>query len=131
MLGGSYINIGQPERWVELCRAQLARGRDTHAFTRACLVVALTVAGSGEEARAAAHGLIDAAEATRNPNVLAFALMADGVAFCDADRVRALEALRRGLVAQLTSLPFIAQVTSAWTAPPQVAPALIGHCHVD
>jgi putative drug exporter of the RND superfamily len=29
------------------------------------------------------------------------------------------------LVAQLTSLPFVAQVTSAWTAPPQVAPALI------
>ena len=25
--------IGQPERWVELCRAQLARGRDTHVFT--------------------------------------------------------------------------------------------------
>ena len=32
-----------------------------------CLVVALTIAGSGEEARAAANGLIDAAEATHNP----------------------------------------------------------------
>ena len=37
--------IGQPERSVEWCRAQLARGRDTHALTRACLVVALTIAG--------------------------------------------------------------------------------------
>ena len=67
LLGGAYMAIGQPERWVEWCRAQLARGRDTHAFTRACLVFALTMAGSGEEAMAAANGLIDAAEATRNP----------------------------------------------------------------
>ena len=97
IVGVSYLNIGQPERWVELCRAQLARGRGSHAFTRACLVIALTVAGSGEEARAATQGLIDAAEATRNPYVLAFALIADGLAFRDADRVRALGALRRGL----------------------------------
>ena len=45
LLGGAYLLIGQPERQVEWCRAQLARGRDTHTLTRACLVVALTVAG--------------------------------------------------------------------------------------
>ena len=44
-LGGAYVFIGQPERWVEWCRAQLARGRDTHTLTRACLVIALTIAG--------------------------------------------------------------------------------------
>ena len=55
-------------------------------------------AGAGEEARAAANGLIDAAEATHNPYALACALFAYGVAFGDADPVRALEALRRGLV---------------------------------
>ena len=49
----SYLIIGQPERWVELCRARLARGGGSHAFARASLVFALTVAGSGEEARAA------------------------------------------------------------------------------
>ena len=38
--------IGQPERSVEWCRAQLARGRDTHTLTRAALVLALTIAGS-------------------------------------------------------------------------------------
>ena len=70
--------IGQPERWVEWCRAQLARGRDTHAFTRASLVIALTIAGSDDEAIAAANGLIDAAEATRNPLALAWALFAYG-----------------------------------------------------
>ena len=47
---------------------------------------------------AAANGLIDAAEATRNPYALSFALMAYGFAFRDADPDRALEAMRRGLV---------------------------------
>ncbi|MGO9352049.1 MAG: adenylate/guanylate cyclase domain-containing protein [Mycobacterium sp.] len=97
-LGLVYMAIGQPERGVEWCRAQLARGRDTHTLTRACLVDALTVAGAVDEARAAANGLIDAAEATRNPWALSFALHAYGYAFRDADPVRALEALRRGLV---------------------------------
>ena len=97
-LGAVYMAIGQPERTVEWCRAQLARGRDTHTFTRSMLVTALAVAGAGEEARAAANGLIEAAEATHNPQVLANALYAYGYAFGDADPVRALEALRRGLV---------------------------------
>jgi predicted ATPase len=90
--------IGQPQRAVEWCRDQLARGRDTHTLIRASLVVALTVAGAGDEARAAANGLIDAAEATHNPCALANALYAYGYAYRDADPVRALEALRRGLV---------------------------------
>jgi predicted ATPase/class 3 adenylate cyclase len=97
-LGVAYWVIGQPERWVEWCRAQLARGRDTHAYTRACLVLAVAFAGCGEEARAAAHGLIEAAEATHNPFVLSFALWAYGFAFRDADPAGVLEALRRGLV---------------------------------
>jgi hypothetical protein len=103
-----YTYIGQPERWVEWCRAQLARGRDTHTFTRAYLVNGLAIAGAGEEARAAANGLIDAAEATNNPHALAYALTAYGYAFRDADPTEALEALRRGLViAQDSSNRFI------------------------
>ena len=98
LLGSAYLYIGQPERQVEWCRAELARGRDTHALTRAALVVALSFAGCGEEARAAAHGLIEAAEATRNPFVLSLALHVHGRAFRDADPAGALEALRRGLV---------------------------------
>jgi len=97
-LGAAYAAIGQPERWVEWCRAQLARGHDTNTLTRAYLVQSLTIAGAGEEARAAANGLIDAAEATHNPYALAYALHAYGYAFRRADPVRALEALRRGLV---------------------------------
>ena len=67
LLGAAYMVIGQPERTVEWCRAQLARGRDTHTLTRTTLVIALTMAGRGDEAMAAANGLIEAAEATRNP----------------------------------------------------------------
>ena len=97
-LGGAYVYIGQPERCVEWCRAQLARGRDTHTLTRAVLVIALKIAGSEDEAMAAAKGLIDAAEATRNPYALSFALLAYGFAFRDADPDRAREAMRRGVV---------------------------------
>jgi hypothetical protein len=97
MLGSAYIAAGQPERTVEWSRAQIALGRDTHTFTRAWTVFALVYAGSREEARAATTGLIDAAEATRNPYALANALSAYGFAFRDADPQRAVEARRRGL----------------------------------
>jgi predicted ATPase/class 3 adenylate cyclase len=105
VLGNAYLHIGQPERCVEWCRAQLARGRDTHTVITAYLVNALALAGSHDEAMAAADGLIDAAEATHNPAVLALALYVQDqlyahhdVAFRDADPVAALDALRRGLV---------------------------------
>ena len=97
-LGAVYLAIGQPERWAELCRAQLARRRDTPVQIRAWLVSALAVAGSGGEAMDSADGLIEAAEATSNPSLLAFALAAYGSAFRDVDPVGALNALGRGLV---------------------------------
>src|SRR5271155_70330 len=97
-LGAAYLHFGQPERQVEWCRARLAFGRDTHGITRAFLTVALTVAGCGEEARAAANGLIEVAEATGNPAALSFALSAYGYAFGDADPAAALDAQRRGLM---------------------------------
>jgi predicted ATPase len=98
VLGAVYMAIGQPERWAELCRAQLARRRDTHVYIRAWLVAVLAWAGSGGEAMDSADGLIEAAEATGNPMLLAWALSAYGVAFRDADPVGALNALGRGLV---------------------------------
>jgi hypothetical protein len=97
-LGGVYLAIGQPERCVALCRAQLARRRDTHVHIRAWLVLALAVAGSGGEAMDSADGLIEAAEATGNPSMRSIALLAYGLAFRDADPVGALHAVGRGLV---------------------------------
>jgi predicted ATPase/class 3 adenylate cyclase len=98
VLGVVYLTIGQPERFAELCRAQLARRRDNHVHIRAWLVASLAVAGCGGEARDCADGLIEAAEATGNPHLLALALGAYGWAFRDADPVGALNALGRGLV---------------------------------
>jgi predicted ATPase len=98
LLGAVYLVLGQPDRLVEVCRAQLARRRDTHVYIRAWLVVALAVAGSGGEAMDSADGLIEAAEATGNPYFLGWALFAYGAAFRDADPVAALNALGRGLV---------------------------------
>ncbi|MDT5367102.1 MAG: hypothetical protein QOC62_1533 [Mycobacterium sp.] len=98
VLGFVHLAIGQPERLAELCRAQLARRRDNHVLIRAWLVAALALAGSGGEAMDSADGLIEAAETTGNSMLLAVALRAYGVAFRDADPVRALHALGRGLV---------------------------------
>ncbi len=98
VLGVVYLAIGQPERCVEWYRTQIARGHDTHTLIRSYLVAALAVAGAGDEARAAANGLIEAAEATHNPYALANALYTYSYAFHDADAAEALEASRRGMV---------------------------------
>jgi predicted ATPase/class 3 adenylate cyclase len=97
MLGNPYMAIGQPERQVEWSRAQLARRGDAHPAIIASMVMALVIAGREEEAMAATDGLLDTAEATRNPNTLSLALMAYGFAFRSADPERALEATQRGL----------------------------------
>jgi hypothetical protein len=39
-LGSAYLFVGQPERYLELCRAQLARSGDANPFARAHLVIA-------------------------------------------------------------------------------------------
>jgi predicted ATPase len=96
-LGSAYPAVGQSERWVQWCRAQLARGRATDPYSTTNLVIGLTVAGSIDDAMAAAGGLIDAAEATGNPYVLSWALVAHGYAFRAGDPGLALAAARRGL----------------------------------
>jgi predicted ATPase len=96
-LGSAYLFVGQPERYVEWCRALLTRTGDTNTFARANLVFALAAFGSTDEAIAAANGLIDAAEAIGNPWVLSYALFAWGFAFRVADPSRAVEAFRRGV----------------------------------
>ncbi len=97
-LGGIFTQIGQPERSIELYGVGLAGFRDAHVLNRAAMVIANTMAGSHDAAMDASVGLIEAAEATRNPHVLAFTLLIYGMAHCDADPPRARDALRRGLV---------------------------------
>jgi predicted ATPase len=95
--GAVFTNIGQPERSVEWCRKELAGNRDAHVLTRTAQVAALTVMGLHEEAMAAAKGLIEDAEATRNPHALAFTLLMYGLVHCDADPAHARDVMRRGL----------------------------------
>ena len=97
-LGGAYTQIGQPERSIEWFRGLLARDRDKYALTRSGLVFALMRSGSHAEAMAVAKELIDAADALPNPWARSYALLTYGIACCDADPVRAREAMRRGLV---------------------------------
>ena len=114
-LASAYLFVGQPERYVELCRALLTRGGDANTFARANLVFALAAFGSTDEAMVAADGLIDAAEAIGNPWALAYALFAWGFAFRDTDSGRALEAFRRGvLISQDSGNRFYETQFSYW-----------------
>jgi predicted ATPase len=97
MLGSAYAALGQPERWVELCRSVIARSPGNHTLARALLAVALTFADAHDEALAASEGLPAAADATGNPNVASFALLAYGFARRDADSAAAYAVVQRGL----------------------------------
>jgi predicted ATPase/class 3 adenylate cyclase len=97
MLCMAYPYAGQPERSAEWCRRWVQSGRDTHSLSRVGLTISLLVAQSYEEAIATTAGLIEAAQATRNPWAISFALMAYTYALSHADPARALEANRRGL----------------------------------
>jgi predicted ATPase len=96
-LGGAYLAIGQPDRSVEWCRARLAGMRDAHGLMTCLLITSLTVAARDDDAIAAADGVVDIAEATRNPFTLSLALLAYGIAWRNADPDRAAEAMHRGL----------------------------------
>jgi len=96
-LGGIFTQIGQAERSIEWYRAELDSNHDVHVLTRTALMMAKTMAGSQDAAIAASKGLIEAAEATRNPHILAFTLLTYGMAHCDADPPHARDAMRRGL----------------------------------
>ncbi|HTX54580.1 MAG TPA: hypothetical protein VMD08_14315 [Candidatus Baltobacteraceae bacterium] len=95
--------------------AESARGHGLEVFSTYCephtreitagnLVLALKQAGRDDEAMIAASGLVNAAEATRNPFALSLALFCEGYVFSEAEPDRALRALRRGLtIAQQSS----------------------------
>lgn len=97
LLGAPYLAIGQADRTVEWCRAQLERKHDTLGNMTVLLVTSSIIAGRGDDAIAAADGLVEVAETTRNPYALSLALLASGIAWRASDPERALKAMRRGL----------------------------------
>ena len=88
---------GDSERVVEWCHGLLAHGADPYALTTSGLVVAHMRAGAHAEAIAVAEELIEKADAIANPWAVSYALMVYGMACCDADPMRARDALRRGV----------------------------------
>ena len=98
VLVGPYMAIGRPEKIIDWCRARLAARPTKYCQTQTLLVGALTSAGLLDEARAAAAGLIQKAEALCNPYYLSLALFAYGFAFRDSDLDGSLLACRRGIV---------------------------------
>jgi predicted ATPase/class 3 adenylate cyclase len=96
-LGGAYLALGQYQWMVDLCRAELARGPDTHSAIRASLAIALGMSGAVDEAVAATSDLIEAAEAAENPCTFCYALFAYGYTRLGSEPARARDALTRGL----------------------------------
>ena len=81
-----HIFVGRPARTGGRMVSRPDRARpDTHTLVRSMLVIALTMAGKSEEAKAAATGIIEAAEATHNPWALANALYTFGYVFAESD----------------------------------------------
>jgi hypothetical protein len=112
-----YLMMGQPELWADLIRRHL-EWTDGHVAVRASLAIALTLAGSQDEAIAVADGLIATAESTQNPHSLSQALLAIGMTLRVTDPPRAMETLGRSLeIAQASGNQFneshIAVVLSA------------------
>jgi tetratricopeptide (TPR) repeat protein len=95
-LGAGY-NFGDPDRAVELCRAEIDRSGDPTSYARGLLVIGLTLAGRDDEARELAPRVVEAAEQRANPFILAYALLAYAMACRDANPTAAMAALRRGL----------------------------------
>ncbi|MDT5014546.1 MAG: hypothetical protein QOD39_706 [Mycobacterium sp.] len=94
---GAHMAAGTLGEWIDFCRSELTRHLDRDVFTRACLVMALAMVESPDKASTAAEGLVEAGEATRNPQQISYALHAYAFANRDANPVSALNALRRGL----------------------------------
>jgi predicted ATPase/class 3 adenylate cyclase len=94
---GGYLASGNPREWAALCREELASGCDRVLFTKASLAIALAVAGSLDEAVAAADGLLEEIDATDNPYEQSFILFGIGMGYRDTYPVRALDALRRSM----------------------------------
>ena len=95
-VGGVYLTQGRPDRWVDLCRRTLEKST-THIFTRVCLALALTTAGASDEAMATAKDFLAIADATDNPHIASYALLAYGLAYHDSDPAASYDAHRQGM----------------------------------
>ncbi len=96
-LTNPYIIVGQPERWVDVIRRCLECTDDGHGAMRAVLAMALSFAGSHDDAIAVTDGLIHTVEPTGNPHSISQVLFAVGLATRYVDPGTAMDTLGRSL----------------------------------
>jgi hypothetical protein len=94
----AYLMAGQVDRFMEICANFADQPGPGHILGRCGLLMALTMAGRDEEARAIAEDTVAAARAHCNPYCIAVALYASGRAFAQADSERARRVMGDGLV---------------------------------
>ena len=97
-LGNGYMTAGQFQRAIDCCREMIAMGASDHVYSRAYLIQLLTFVGAWDDARAAAVGLMDEAEATDNPMNACYSLFVAGWVQYNTDPVAAYHIFRRGYV---------------------------------
>jgi predicted ATPase/class 3 adenylate cyclase len=97
LLGGTYVHLGEPERWAELCRKMIEREPGAHPLTRSCLAIASTSAGADDEAISASEALLTIVNSTDNPLVACFTLLAYWFVRRHSAPLAAYEGLGRGL----------------------------------
>jgi hypothetical protein len=96
-LGGAYLAVGAPERWVELCRNIIGREDGSHLRTRSALVLALTICGEHDEAVAISEDLLAVPDTTDNPQLACISMLASGMGYRNTDPRAAYDILQRGL----------------------------------
>jgi predicted ATPase len=89
--------IGQVDRWLDWCRATIARHSEVNIHSQALLVQALVMAEEYEEALTAANDLKAMIAVCHNPTLAAWALYAYGTAQRRHAPIVAYESLREAL----------------------------------
>lgn len=96
-LAATYMAMGRADLMVELCHAVIDRTEGPHCVARAFLVMALVMTAEPDEGIVVSDQSLAAAEASNNPAMLGWTLLARGLAYREADPGIAFDAFRRGL----------------------------------
>jgi predicted ATPase len=111
--GLAHMFAGRLDRFIEICADLAAQPGTAHVLGGCGLLLALSLAGRAEEARAIAEDTLAAARAHANPWCIVLALDGSGRAFAPADPARAIRIARDGLAyAQEHRLPLFEASTA-------------------
>ncbi len=113
----SHLMAGRMDRWLEISAVMAAQSGLAHVMGLCGLLNILPMAGRAEEAMAIAEETLATARARGNPFIISYAMSGYGLAFVEADPIRALGALREGLLyAQQHRLSMYEMTMARWAA---------------